>query len=155
MKRVIIISGLILQPYLLADTCVDTNKSKMKFKDGKDCDEVENRIKIPTKKTEYLAFRVIDKVSSSRSGTEQILVDMQGNKITAIEIGEQREITIAINLSDHKTPITLRYAHIKQRIEQEEGNITLKIPVSKLGDSDKIIIENRRGKAIIELETSK
>jgi hypothetical protein len=154
MKRFMIISSLIFQPYIIADTCLDTNKSKMKFKDGKDCDEVKNEIKIPTKR-EYLAFRVIEKIGSSRGATKNILVDMQGKEIETIRITNQTEIFITINLSDHKTPITLKYADIENRIEQEDGKITLKIPVDKLGNSDKIIIENRRGKVIIKIETSK
>jgi hypothetical protein len=154
MKRYMITIALIGHPYIIANTCLDTNKS-IKFKDG-DCDEVENRIKIPTKKGQtYLAFKVVEKASSSRSGSENILVDMQGNEITTIKIDNQTEIAISINLSEHKTPIMLKYGDIQKRIAQEEGEITLKVPVNKLGSSDKIIIQSRSGRAIIEIRTSK
>lgn len=158
MKQYVIILGLTLEPSLMAKTtqCLDTNKS-MEFKDGKSCDEVENKhkIKYPKKEKTYLAFAIVEAKSSSRSGITQILVDTHGKEITTINIKDEDIIKIEINLAEHKTPITLIYGKFSKKVEKENGKIILEIPTNLLNKKDTIRIEDRTSKNIVEIKTSK
>ncbi|NEW60117.1 hypothetical protein GSY74_02370 [Sulfurovum sp. bin170] len=152
MKRYVIILGLILQPYAVADTApTDINKS-IEFKDdGKSNDEVKKQFEKLTQNETILGLQVVEKKGETRAGIDHIALDTEGNEIAksmSVKIGAVEEIAIYLDLTNVKRPVTIICGDYEETTKRVERTKLIRIPVSKIKDADKIIIKNRKGKVV-------